>query len=164
MEGTMEFKPKDDAPKRGERADIKVPEDNLHPEGEFAKRDRPRVIQGERQSPIKQKDNLRPEGEFTRTPKEEAPKLGERAQVKKPKDNLHMEGKMDAKPRNDYYATKGDRAPVVVHKDHLHMEGEFDETYRSRNDYKVTHFFIKLYFFIIIFYFADCSRGEESNY
>lgn len=137
LEGSMDFKPKDETPKRGDRADIKVPEDNLRPEGEFAKRDRPRHVQGERQSPIKQKDNLKPEGEFTGRPKEDAPKLGDRAPVKKPQDNLHPLGKMDARPRNDYYATKGDRAAVVVHKDQIHMEGEFDDTYRSRNDYKV---------------------------
>lgn len=55
------------------------------------------VTRGERAPVVKPQDNLRPEGEFAKRPKEEAPKIGERPVVKKPQDNLRPGGNFDSK-------------------------------------------------------------------
>jgi len=47
---------------KGERAEVKKPEDNLKITGEFAKRQRDEALIAEKRTSIRQTDNLRTEG------------------------------------------------------------------------------------------------------
>jgi len=49
---------------KGDRADVKRPEDHLKPEGEFYRSPKQHAPKGEKRTPIKQIDNLQPEGKF----------------------------------------------------------------------------------------------------
>ena len=93
--GDFYVRPKETAPKMGERAPTKKPVDNLTSFGDkFYEKPVETYGPGERRSPIKQSDNLRPEGKFYSPQKEDAPLRGERAPVKKPVDQFPVpEGK-----------------------------------------------------------------------
>lgn len=66
---------------------------NLHTiSGDFYKKPKEDVLQGERAKPVKYGDNLKPEGDFYDRPQKQAPLKGERADIKKPVDNLKPEG------------------------------------------------------------------------
>ncbi|KAL0102066.1 hypothetical protein PUN28_018543 [Cardiocondyla obscurior] len=121
-EGEFVRKPKEEAPKRGDRADVKKPADNLKPEGEFERPEKTLIRPAEKRVPIKHPDNLRPEGEFEKRPKEKAPK-GERADVTKPKDNLRPEGEFERPEKSPI--KPAERRTPIRHEDNLYPEGEF---------------------------------------
>ncbi|XP_011864756.1 PREDICTED: uncharacterized protein LOC105560330 [Vollenhovia emeryi] len=122
-EGEFARKPKEEAPRRGDRADVKRPTDNLKPEGEFERPEKAPIRPAEKRVPIKHPDNLRPEGEFEKRPKEKTPIKGERADVTRPKDNLRPEGEFE-RPQKSPIGPAERRTPIR-HEDNLHPEGEF---------------------------------------
>jgi len=120
--GKFYDKPKQEAPKKGDRADIKRPEDNLRPEGDFYRRPKEGAPVGEKRSPIKQHDNLYPEGKFYESPKKEAPQMDKRTPIRHD-DNLYPEGKFYERPKEDA-PLKGDRYTAKKPEDNLRPEGE----------------------------------------
>lgn len=51
------------------REDVRIPKDNLRPEGDFERPEKPKFYPAERPQPLKPLDNLRPEGDFERPSK-----------------------------------------------------------------------------------------------
>lgn len=110
----------------GERAPVKKPEDNLHPEGDFEIPDKEEWRPAERPKPKKPTDNLRPEGDFERP---EKPKYApaERPVAKRPSDNLRPEGEFTGTRTitEDFRVVRGERAEITRHVDNITIGGEF---------------------------------------
>ncbi|KZC04400.1 hypothetical protein WN55_02762 [Dufourea novaeangliae] len=139
-EGDFYMSPKDDfTPKRGDRAPLKKPQDNLRPEGEMdvspSSKDDYRYVNGERVEVRRHEDNLRMEGEIdVRRSRDDYKKITkvERVDIRKREDNLKIEGEfIDVRRRDDYTHVVGERIPVKKHPDNLRPEGEFERPHKS---------------------------------
>jgi len=81
-------------------------------------------VPAERPKQKRPEDNLRPEGDFER-PEKPGFQPAERPVAKKPQDNLKPEGEFVKRTVEDYRVIKGDRAEIVRHEDNITFGGEF---------------------------------------
>lgn len=104
--GDFYERPKEKGPLKGDRAPIKKPEDNLRPEGDFARRESPTggPLRGERADIKKPVDNLKLNGTHEPRKRSPGPGKGERA--------------VPAKPIGSYFNTL-DMYQVVIYGDFI---------------------------------------------